>query len=134
MIAEAGYFILYLIYGLVFFMIGAAITSRDLSFSDLKVTRILWIFALFAYVHGLNEWFVLFLNMNHLYVGGNLYAYLMTGQILLLWLSFVFLFWFGLELLLLNKSHKRYGILITFLVASIILGPPVAALLLKNYG
>jgi signal transduction histidine kinase len=134
MIADAGYFILYLIYGLVFFLIGAAITSRDLSFSDLKVSRILWIFALFAYVHGVNEWFVLFLNMNHQHVQGNLYAYLMTGQLLLLWLSFAFLFWFGLELLLLNRSHKRYGILIALLVALIILGPPVAALLLRNYG
>jgi len=134
MINEAGIFILYLFYGLVFFTIGAAITSRDLRFSDLKVARILWIFAFFAYTHGLNEWFALFVKLHHQYVLGKLYAYLMAGQLLLLGSSFAFLFWFGFELLLLNRLRKRHWILIGLLIVTIALGPPIAAHLFRNYG
>lgn len=134
MIVEAGVFILYLFYGLVFFTIGAAITSRDLRFSDLKVARILWIFALFAFAHGLNEWFELFLKMHHQQFQGILYAYLLTGQLLLLGFSFACLLWFGVELLLMNRFVRWHWLLVALLVATVSLGPPIAAHLFRNYG
>ena len=106
MIEESGFFALYLFYGLVFFTIGSAITSRDLRFSDLKVARILWILALFAYSHGLNEWLELFMQMNAEHLQGEFYPYWILGKFLLLGLSFGFLLWFGFKLLLLDRSAQ----------------------------
>jgi signal transduction histidine kinase len=106
MIEESGFFALYLFYGLVFFTIGSAITSRDLRFSDLKVARILWILALFAYSHGLNEWLELFMQMNNEHLQGEYYPYWILGKLLLLGLSFGFLLWFGFKLLLLDRLAR----------------------------
>jgi two-component system NtrC family sensor kinase len=56
--------IVYLFYGGAFFAIGVSITSRDTSLSKLKIARFLWIFALFAYIHGSHEWYEMFLRIN----------------------------------------------------------------------
>ncbi|MBE0501576.1 MAG: hypothetical protein IBX47_09055 [Desulfuromonadales bacterium] len=106
MIEDAGFFVMYLFYGLVFFTIGAAITSKNLRLSEIKVARVLWILALFAFAHGLSEWLELFLRMNHEHLQGEFYPFLIRGKFILTGLSFAFLFWFGAELLFLNKSVK----------------------------
>ncbi|PNU20836.1 hypothetical protein C2E25_05480 [Geothermobacter hydrogeniphilus] len=131
--AEAGYFILYLFYGLVFFMIGASITSRNLRASDLKVAEFFWVFALFAYLHGLNEWFVLFIRENPDFIQGPMSAYLLSGRILLLGGSFGLLFWFGLELLLWNSRSRKLWMLIVFLVALVGIGPIVIGYFQRGY-
>jgi hypothetical protein len=54
-------YLLYLFYGMIFFAMGVAITSRDTSASNLKVAPFLWLFGLFAYTHAFHEWFELYL-------------------------------------------------------------------------
>jgi signal transduction histidine kinase len=103
MIEETGFFVLYLFYGLVFFTIGSAIMSRDLRFSDLKVARVLWLLALFAYSHGLSEWLELFMRINSGHFPGEFYPYWLFAKLLLTGLSFVFLLCFGLRLFFLSK-------------------------------
>lgn len=134
MMTDAGSFILYLFYGLAFFTIGAAITSRDLRFSDLKVAKVLWIFACFAYVHGLNEWYELFLKMNFQHLPGEYLVYLLSGRILLLGLSFGLLLWFGIELQFLKRNFKRPWLLITLMIATVSLGPALSSFFYKNFG
>ena len=58
---EFTIFPIYLFYGMAFFAIGVAITSRDTRASNLKISRSFWLFALFAYTHALLEWFALYL-------------------------------------------------------------------------
>jgi two-component system NtrC family sensor kinase len=60
--------VVYLFYGGAFFALGVSITSRDTSMSKLGIARYLWIFALFAYIHGSHEWYEMFLKINNLYV------------------------------------------------------------------
>jgi two-component system NtrC family sensor kinase len=123
--SEAGFFVLYLLYGLVFFLIGTAIVSRDLKFSDLKIAKILWIFALFAFTHGLNEWLELFLRTTRYTAEGPLYVYLIGGQWLAFGLSFAFLFWFGLQLLLAIRPVMINPLWVVLAAASIALSPIV---------
>lgn len=54
-------YLVYLFYGMAFFAMGVAITSRDTSASSLDIGRFLWVFALFAYSHALHEWSDLYL-------------------------------------------------------------------------
>jgi len=60
MLDEFLIYLLYLFYGMTFFAMGVAITSRDTSASNLKIARYLWLFALFAYTHAFHEWFGLY--------------------------------------------------------------------------
>lgn len=133
MMTEAGFFLLYLFYGLIFFMIGASITSRNLRFSELKIAGFFWIFASFAYLHGLNEWFDLFLRMNHAFIHETTYDFLLSGRVLLLGGSFGLLFWFGLELLLFNFDSKKIWIFLVLLVGVISLGPAIVGYLQQDY-
>lgn len=135
MVQEAGFFILYLIYGLVFFTLGAAILARNLRYSSLRIARILWLFAVFALLHGCNEWMILFVRLNRNVVDWQLHTHLFVGNFLLLNLSFMALFWFGLELVLERPTRMTWvllGGLAIFLVAHPLAGlfrsPPDAGL------
>jgi len=120
MIEDAGFFVMYLFYGLVFFTIGAAIISKNLRLSKIRVAHILWILALFAFAHGLSEWLELFLRMNHEHLAGEFYPLLMRGKFILTGFSFALLFWFGAELLLLNKSIRRLRVMLVSLTGLIV--------------
>ncbi len=88
-------FILYLFYGGVFFAIGVAITSKDTSASNLGIARYLWIFALFAYSHGIHEWFEMYLDLQSEPVAAQLAANFQIAQITIMFISFGFLLLFG---------------------------------------
>lgn len=116
MIEEAGFFVLYLFYGLVFFTIGAAISAKNLRSSNLKVARILWILALFAYTHGLSEWMELFIHMNFEHMQGEYFPYLNRIKFMMTGVSFVFLFWFGIELLFLQNFTRPFWFVLISLI------------------
>lgn len=125
MVQEAGFFILYLIYGLVFFTLGAAILARNLRYSSFRIARILWLFAVFALLHGCNEWMVLFVRLNRNVGDWQLHTHLFVGNFLLLNLSFMSLFWFGLELVLERPTRMTWvflGGLAIFLVVNPMVG------------
>ena len=87
--------IVYLFYGGAFFALGVSITSRDTSLSKLKIARFLWIFALFAYIHGSHEWYEMFLKINTLYIASDPTVTTSIVKLGLVLISFLFFLLFG---------------------------------------
>lgn len=87
-------FILYLLYGLTFFTLGVAILSRDIRLSELGIARILWLLAIFGIIHGFHEWLEL---LDSLFPEIN-DARFTLFRLVVVSLSFLFLFYFGLFL------------------------------------
>lgn len=58
-------FILYLFYGLAFFTMGVTIAIKDTHVSKLGIAGILWLLATFGFIHGLHEWFELYLFLSN---------------------------------------------------------------------
>ncbi|HDL52895.1 MAG TPA: sensor histidine kinase, partial [Proteobacteria bacterium] len=108
MLRELLMFLLYLFYGGVFFAIGVAITSKDTSASNLGIARNLWIFALFAYTHGIHEWFEMYLNLASRPIAVQLVITFQIVQISLMFVSFSFLLLFGTRIMGYVLPAKRH--------------------------
>lgn len=87
-------FILYLLYGLMFFTLGVAILSRDIRLSELGIARIIWLLAVFGIIHGFHEWLELLeqLDPEIKSPGFSLIRLIIVSA------SFLFLLYFGLFL------------------------------------
>lgn len=113
-------FIVYLFYGLSFFILGFAILLKDKRFSRLEIASILIYLAFFAILHGIHEWLVLYLLTNKFYIGDQQLLEWSRYLFALLLISFLFLFYFGIKSLLIisslkiNKSFK--SILVFFMI------------------
>ncbi|ADU67119.1 ATP-binding region ATPase domain protein [Desulfurispirillum indicum S5] len=132
MSATINVFMLYLFYGLAFFTIGVAITSKQKRYSKLKIARHLWLLAAFAFIHGLHEWFELYLilqsqeniSQQHAYLTwfqyspqaqvcipvemtAGTYAYPNLVRIGIILLSYGFLLAFGLAILSSTRQVLR---------------------------
>jgi signal transduction histidine kinase len=107
MIGEFYTYALYLFYGLAFFTLGVSITSRDTSFSNLKLARYLWLFALFAYTHAVHEWSELFL-LAHPDFTSTLFPVINASKLALVFVSYFLLLRFGSEVLSLAVPGRRY--------------------------
>lgn len=118
--------IVFFIYGLAFFVMGTSILAQPGSVrrdSIFELASTIWILAGFGITHGLNEW----LDMAGIVRGYNSDIWNFT-RVLVLTLSFVFLFEFGRRLILLSfkdlKPLKKRGTLaLTILVAALIFIP-----------
>lgn len=90
-------FIIYIGYGMAFFAIGVAITSRHKTFTNVRIAGLFWLLAVFAFLHGSQEWLELF---RHLQIPGteHLFPEIRLLSLSLLALSFLFLFLFGINL------------------------------------
>lgn len=88
-------YLLYLFYGMIFFAMGVSITSRDTRTSNLSVARLLWLFALFAYVHACNEWLELYLNLHGYSFPDGIPPSVEFTRLALLFTSFSLLLLFG---------------------------------------
>ena len=89
-------FILYLFYGAAFFALGVAITARLKVFATLVVAGVFWMLACFGYVHALHEWLELYLRLE--LADEQLWMMLRYLSLVLLLLSFIFLYIFGINL------------------------------------
>lgn len=101
-------FVLYLLYGLVFFAMGVAVFARDLRASNQAIARPLWLFALFAFTHAFHEWSELFLLLQEHYEEA---AFPLRIKALKLWpvlLSYCFLLLFGISLLARVYPKRRH--------------------------
>src|SRR5512141_2933949 len=96
--AENERLILFL-YGLVFFVMGLAITLQSRRASRLELARSLGWLAAFGIAHGLCEWGDLFIPIQAAYSPQPLIRLLYVVQLILLSLSFACLFQFGVSLL-----------------------------------
>lgn len=100
-------FLVYLFYGGAFFAIGVSIISRDLKSSRLKIARILWVFALFAVIHGVHEWLEMFLRVSTVSVPDNFSAGAGILKLAMVGTSFLFLLLFGLAVFDIALAGRR---------------------------
>lgn len=115
--------IIYLFYGGAFFALGVSITSRDTSLSKLKIARFLWIFSLFAYIHGSHEWYVMFHKINTLYTASDPTVTTNIIMLGLLLISFLFFLLFGVCVLgIARPGNEMYlGIIFIVLVGTVVI-------------
>lgn len=96
----------YFVYGLVFFILGFAIILQTRQSSRLDLARSLRWLAAFGITHGFHEWGDLFIPIQSEYLGPEIMRLLYVLHLVLLAISFAFLFEFGLALL---YPGKRAG-------------------------
>lgn len=91
--------IIYFAYGLVFFVLGLAIALQSRNYSRLDLARSLKWLAAFGFAHALNEWGDLFIPIQATYLAPETVKILHEIHLVLLAVSFAFLFEFGVNLL-----------------------------------
>ena len=96
---ELNWLIVFFLYGLVFFVVGLAIALQSRRHSHLELARALGWLAAFGFTHGLHEWGAIFIPIQAQYVNPVIIELLQLFRVVLLALSFSFLFQFGAELL-----------------------------------
>jgi signal transduction histidine kinase len=100
-------FIIFLFYGLVFFTTGVAIASKVTRGSKLKIARYLPLFAIFAFVHAIHEWLVLFLFLEWPALPKEILPIISRSRLVPVSISYVFLLLFGYFVLLAVYPQKR---------------------------
>ncbi len=96
---ELNRLIVFFVYGLVFFVMGLAVALQSRHHSRLELARALGWLAAFGFAHGLHEWGEIFIPIQAQYVDPVIIELLHVFRVILLALSFAFLFQFGVELL-----------------------------------
>src|SRR5512134_2788322 len=100
--------IIYFVYGLVFFILGFAIILQTRQSSRLDLARSLRWLAAFGIAHGFHEWGDLFIPIQAAYLRPVITRFLYILHLILLAVSFVFLFEFGLALLYTGKRGRWF--------------------------
>lgn len=105
---EVNWVILYFVYGQVFFVMGLVTGLQWRRRSQLGLARPLPWLAAFGIAHGLNEWGYIFIPLQAVYLAEPVVRFMVIAHLLLLAVSFFFLFQFGIELLLPLLSRFRW--------------------------
>ncbi len=100
--------IVYFIYGEAFFVLGLAIALQSRKHSQLALARHLWLLAAFGIIHGIYEWGAVFIPIQQTYVPASLVSFLRVVQLVLGAVSFLALFQFGVELVLIGQRKWRW--------------------------
>lgn len=96
---ETNTAVIFFAYGLAFFIMGLVVALQSRQSSRLELARSLNWLAGFGILHGLNEWGDLFIPIQAAYLSVPFVNLLFVIQLVLLALSFTFLFSFGVSLL-----------------------------------
>src|SRR5215211_5941568 len=120
MITLAEFFLLnrsmiYFVYGLVFFILGFAIILQTRQSSRLDFARSLRWLAAFGIAHGFHEWGDLFIPIQADYLSPEVVRILYILHLILLAISYVFLFEFGLALLYTSRRGHWFHRITAFL-------------------
>ncbi|WP_095498262.1 sensor histidine kinase [Paraferrimonas haliotis] len=117
---QTAIFIIYLIYGLAFFAIGAAITFRNIRFSNLAIASALPALATFGYVHGVHEWSEMYWLLMQESLEQSNWMLAEGGRVLKLAVSYFAMVWFAWAMLDVNKlKHKEWLKALTLCVLGI---------------
>jgi len=106
-IVAANRFIVLMVYGQVFFVMGLAIALQSSRHSRLAIAGSLKWLAAFGILHGLHEWGHMFLPIQAEYLPDRAMEVLTLAQAALLAVSFACLFQFGVELLRTTSPRWR---------------------------
>lgn len=97
--------LIYFVYGLVYFLMGFAILLQSRDYSTLKIARHLPLLGSFGIVHGLADWGPLFIPWQNQVFSPRVISLLWYIYLGLLVLSFLILFFFGLNLVNHHLNH-----------------------------
>lgn len=100
--------IIYFIYGLAIFMMGFAIALQNSRLSSLRLARSFYYLAVFGIIHGLADWGHVFIPIMSMYASQKTLAVLYLIEVILTGISFVFLLYFGLRLLVDTLEAPRF--------------------------
>jgi len=105
-VLEVNWVILYFVYGQVFFVVGLVTALQWRRQSSLELARPLpWLTA-FGIAHALNEWGYIFVPLQAVYLADQVVRLIIIFHLLLLAVSFFFLFQFGIELFRSSRSPQ----------------------------
>jgi signal transduction histidine kinase len=107
-VLEINWIIMYFVYGQVFFVTGLVTGLQWRRRSSLELARPLPWLAAFGIAHGFNEWGYVFIPLQALYLDEAVVQVLVITHLLLLAVSFFFLFQFGVELILPLLPRHRW--------------------------
>jgi signal transduction histidine kinase len=107
-VLEVNWTILYFVYGLVFFVTGLVTGLQWRRGSDLQLARPLPWLAAFGIAHGLNEWGYIFIPLQAIYMDDTAVRLMVVTHMLLLAVSYFFLYQFGVELVVLIWPRLRW--------------------------
>ena len=107
-VLELNWVILYSVYGQVFFIMGLVTGLQWRRRSRMELARPLPWLAAFGIAHGLNEWGHIFVPLQSLYLADSVVRLMVIAHLLLLAVSFFFLFQFGMELMLPRWPRQRW--------------------------
>ena len=96
---ELNIVLVYFLYGLVFVLLGMAIVFQSSHRSRLELARGIGWLASFGISHGIYEWGIIFIPIQEIYLNQAGIAFLESIHVVLLALSFGFLFQFGVVML-----------------------------------
>ena len=105
---ELNQTIVQFVYGQVFFVLGLAIVWQSRRHSRLDLARSLGWLGAFGLAHGIHEWGDIFIPMQAGYLSQPWVEVLLLAQVILLALSFAFLFQFGATLLSSFDARLRW--------------------------
>lgn len=89
-------YITYLFYGLAFFTLGLVILFKDKSYSNIPLSKTIYLFALFGIAHGIHEWLELYLFLEMDTLTLDIFRIWISIKYILLIVSYMFLVFFGL--------------------------------------
>ncbi|MBS4023111.1 MAG: sensor histidine kinase [Dethiobacter sp.] len=101
--------IMLVIYSIMFFLMAFAILLKCNRKSGLKMARSLWLLAGYGITHGLNEIVVIAVHVKESQMSDSVLFALHTLELALKALSFIFIFWLGIYLVL--GYYKKYDFL-----------------------
>ncbi len=101
-------YFLYLLYGASFLFLGVTIATKDMKGSELEIAEGLWLLGAFGSLHGMREWLELgtWIEGHHLSIQHIIVARAAASALLIA--SFLFLLQFGLSLLRVHESVRKY--------------------------
>lgn len=106
--SDFSFFLLYLFYGLAFFTTGVAVASKITRGSKLAINRYLWLFAMFAFIHAINEWLELFFILDFADFPPLLSNFQQEIHYLPAFVSYCFLMLFGIRILVMVYPGRRW--------------------------
>lgn len=103
--------LIYIPYGLSFYTMGVSIALQNNKRSELKFARTLWMLSAFGFVHGLAEWTHLFAPFYHFEFGSMGYHFPDLLQMIILTVSYIFLFQYGVASLVSHAGSRIWKLL-----------------------
>ncbi len=96
--------LIFFVYGLVYVLTGFAILVKNVESSQFKLAKFIRLFAVFALLHGLADWAPAFLPLHKPNISPAAYDNLRLIAYMILTVSYVYLFVFGLKVVLKKNS------------------------------